>query len=245
MNSMESYLNFNFLPILNLALLGVLLYVILYLGDRITNAYAGKNGRIKNLASNWPLLERSLWAVYLLILLGVFIKSNPITGTVVAGVLLISLWSFWRNFVLGIMLQYSGRFVSGQSVRIDGEEGTITAMKTFVCELTLVSSTHDIVQIPYKHLEEARITQTSPSENSVSGSVDFSIAKPQNIVLAKVLIQKELHNNSWLLIEDQHTIELQQEDEKFLHFKAIIHGLDNHHLQKAKDQLKNFQFEES
>ncbi len=245
MESINSYLTLNIWPIVNLLLAGLLLYVILYLGDRIVNASKGKSKTLKLLAGRWSLIERSLWAIFLLVLVGSLIKSNPIVGSVIAGILVVSLWPFLRNFLSGLVFQFSGKYKPGQSVRIDGDEGTITGMGAFACELTLATSAHDIMQIPYRHLTETRITQTSPSVNSVSAAVDFIIPKSGSVLLAENQIQKELHNNSWLLMEDKHPIELVKELDTERHFRVLIHALDTNHLQRAKDQLTNFKFEEN
>lgn len=242
MDSINSYLTLNLWPLVNLLLVGIVLYLALYLGSRIVNAFSGNNSTLKRLAGKWSLINRSSWAIFLLISLGTFIKTNPIVGSVIAGVLVFSLWSFLRNFLSGLVLQYSGRYSAGQSVRIDGDEGTITAMGAFSCELTLASNTHDIMQIPYGHLTEARITQTSPSSNRVSSTMDLAIPKQRSVLEAEGKIQDQLYNNSWLLLEDQHSIELLNELENELQFRVVIHGMDARHLQKAKDQLSAFQF---
>lgn len=242
MESVDSYITLNIWPLVNLTIAGLLLYLALSLGNRIVSASSGKNARLKKLAATWPLIERSFWAIFLLLLLGAFVKSNPIVGSAIAGILVISLWSFLRNFLSGLVLQYGRTYHLGQSIRLDGVEGTISQMGAFACELSLSQGTQDKMKIPYSQLTESRVTQTSPSANTVSGAIELTVPKSVTPLDAERRIRKALYNNAWLIKEDKHAVELLPETETEHTFRVAVNGIDTKHLLKAKAQLSNIEF---
>lgn len=242
MESIQPYLKPNIWPLVNLMVVGFLIYLALHLGNRILLTSSGKNPALKRLAGRWSLIERSFWAFFLFLLLVALVKGNPIVGSVVAGLLVLSLWPFLRNFLSGLVLQYGGNYNLGKSILFNGIEGNITGMRAFTCELTLTSGTKDIMQIPYKQLTEARVTQTSPSASTVSSTVDLAVPKSMSALEAEMRIREILYNSAWLLQEDKHAIELLVEQESEFQFRVVFHGIDTTHLLRARDQLLNHQF---
>ncbi|MCB0480172.1 MAG: mechanosensitive ion channel [Flavobacteriales bacterium] len=238
MKNIQTTLNLDYLPLLEIVLFGVALYFIFGVGKRIVLATSGNYSWHKVVHEKWQLVERLLWLLFGVSSLVVFVVPNPISGAVILGIVVAATWKFVSNYLAGLMVLLQGELKVGQSINFGSTSGKIIAFKYLNCLIELDESGSNILSVPYSILTASSILKTSPSEFVVNAMVKLEIPKPCNVIATEKRINQSLLNMPWLIQQDDSFIEKIEEGESTYLFRVVLQGLSKDQLRKAEEVLK-------
>lgn len=238
MQNLQTTIDLNNWPIVQVIIYGLLLYFLLQLGKRILSATTEQHSWFAIVQSNWPLVERIFWVVFSLVSVAAFIKPNPILGSILIAALAAAFWRFIRNYITGIIVLSQRDFQVGQSIRFEGYSGKIKALHSTKCEIELTDSAREILLIPYADFSHKLIIKTSPAEHLTIATTYIDFEGSTDQLFNESIISSALVNNPWIAYDDESVIQLVEETESGQRFKVTLRGIDSNHLKRAERMLK-------
>ncbi|TNE54883.1 MAG: mechanosensitive ion channel family protein [Bacteroidetes bacterium] len=117
-----------------------------------------KSRKISQLTGLWLFrLELLAWALFTVFLLYQFLLDSMLITLVIAGMILLLGWPFWKDFIPGVLFRLENQVGPGDIIRVDGNESIVEQLGA----RSLRSSTlaGETILTPYHKLQEAVIVR--------------------------------------------------------------------------------------
>lgn len=171
----------------------------------------------------FPVIEMLIWLSYIFWashqLLSHLAIYNLLTGSMIVGLVGISIWYLLRDFISGIILKAENGFEPGQRIITSMFSGTIK--KLGYRSMEIINNDGEYVKIPFSNLSHLNITRPADTGKWVEHIVKFKISSKYPAEKIRTMVEKRLLEMPWIFPGD--TIKLNISRDEAENYNAAIH----------------------
>lgn len=154
-----------------------------------------KSRKINRLATVWLFrLELLAWTLFVLFLLYRLLLDSALISLVFLSTTIILGWSFWKDFIPGLLFRLENQVAKGDFIRHDGQESTVDGIG--FRNLLSSSTAGETIITPYHKLNEAIIIRARAEGKLLKHSFTLNLEEP-DINNATALIEQYILECPW------------------------------------------------
>lgn len=236
---------FEFNPIsLNLLVSLGFLALIIFTAQRIINVlikrWLKKETQESLLSVYVPITVNFIWIFFFLFAVYKVALTNPIMSIFISALILISTWSFVKDFVQGTLFKFQKGNLVGQLLKTDSISGKVVKMKDTRIHIQLESG--DIVEYPYSKLTKAITIMSSNEEDFKNSTLNLTVSNQLKKEEVKTQLRLLLYNTPWVASNRSIKIDVADHDAERISFKINVYTIDENFIPKIQQVLDSAKF---
>ena len=172
-----------------------------------------KNERLHDwLAFYVPLIRNITWVLFVLRVIYVFGKHQPILTLFIVGILLGLTWTIIRDFIQGTIFRIQKGDIIGQQIQLDSYKGTVLKMGETKMSIELKNG--EIVQLPYNKLFTDVIIKPISNRQIKNQTLILPIAKAAALETLKTELIQKIIAYPWVVIKNGVVVEFFNDEQQ-------------------------------
>lgn len=230
----------NTLPIIGAYLLRLLIAVLIFgffwAASRVLPQIFRRYKQQEWIRRHLPLIEATVWVVYIILFIQALIKPSPYTGIVFVLIIVALSWRFLNDWISGLFIKIDNNFRPGQRISLREYDGTIKELGLLAAEIEVDKG--EVLVFPYHKLEKEVILKRTPSEKIQSHAIDLSLSNETSISEWPMIIKHAVLNLPWAVPSRAPFIELLEKEAEYYHYRVVLYAIDPRYFSVMEQQLR-------
>lgn len=172
-----------------------------------------KNERLHDwLAFYIPLIRNIVWTLFVLRMVSILGKYQPIFTLFIVGVMVALTWSVLRDFIQGTIFRLQKGDIVGQQIQLENYKGTV--LKTGETKMSIELKNGEIVQLPYNKLFTDVIIKPISNRQIKTQTLILPISRNKAIDAVKTELIKKIVAYPWVVIKNGIVVDFFNDDQQ-------------------------------
>lgn len=172
-----------------------------------------KNERLHDwLAFYVPLIRNIVWTLFVLRIIYVFGKHQPILTLFLVGIIIGLTWNIIRDFIQGTIFRLQKGDIVGQQIQLQDYKGSVLKMGETKMSIELKNG--EIVQLPYSKLFTDVIVKPISNRQIKNQTLILPISRNTAIETIKSELTKKIVAYPWVVIKNGIVVEFFNDEQQ-------------------------------
>lgn len=180
-----------------------------------------------------PVIEFAIFFLIISKLVHALVVYNTTFGIIITGVFVFSLFTFLKNYIIGVVFRLTNRNITGSIVKINSTEGRVSAY--LMTSIAIVNDKGEIEKVPFSNFYNSYSTNSINKETIVKIVLNFV---PDNKLNRKKEeeVKNYLLNAQWVVLSKEINVDVDLQKNEL---KCQFHSLSDKHQSSIRKEIQD------